>query len=122
MPENKLDLSRFTGNTKFYRHWTGRLTYTEGIAYLEKQAGASWLIDAIASYQADSRIRTDQTLPGFQLWRLTLKGKGRASLTCWADTENEEGPVIAQSVENTGFPEDIKLYVENGRLMLPGER
>jgi hypothetical protein len=122
VPHKKLDLSRFIGGTKFYRHWNGRLTYTEGIAYLEKQAGASWLIDAIASYQADSRIRTAPMLQGFQLWRLTLDGKGGASLTCWADRENEQRPVVAQEVENTDFPEDIKLYVENGRLMLPSER
>ncbi len=48
-PLNPEDLSQFTGSTEFYRHAFNRaVIYTEGVQYLADNAGAHWLVDAIA--------------------------------------------------------------------------
>ncbi len=126
---SKHDLNQFTGSTKMYRHWTRKLLYTEGCEYLCAN-GAAWLIDAIASYQGDKRLRTED-LKYFQLWELTLLDNSpyMATLTCRADSDVE--PAITQNIEYTDCPFDIKLYVELGSAdgvnehmvcMLPSER
>lgn len=33
------DLSQFTGTTQYYRHWTKRLLYTDGVQYFAERAG-----------------------------------------------------------------------------------
>lgn len=43
-------LEQFVGSTKLYKHWLG-IKYTDGVKYLANEAGAYWLIDAIASHQ-----------------------------------------------------------------------
>ncbi|CAA9302355.1 hypothetical protein AVDCRST_MAG94-444 [uncultured Leptolyngbya sp.] len=55
-------LSRFHGCETFYRYWTGRLIYTEGVKYLADTAHCYWLIDAIASHQP--KCRKDMMLAG----------------------------------------------------------
>lgn len=119
---NPDDLGQFTGSETFYRHWTRKLIYTEGIHYL--MDGAAWLVDAIASYQFDPKLfRTD--LREFQLWELKVDlEKHTAVLTCKADSDR--AAVVTQHIEFTDFPmEEITLYVERGEhltLMLPSER
>ena len=45
------DLAQFTGDIERYRHpLNHQVIYTPGVHYLAEQAGAYWLIDAIASY------------------------------------------------------------------------
>ena len=66
-------------------------------------------------------------LRDFQIWFLTPDGKGGAKLACWRDTGPEEVPVIIQDIEFTDFPfggdlVEVKLYVENNTIVLPGER
>lgn len=106
------DLNHFCGSEVVYRHTLGRLLYTEGIQYMAKNAGAYWLIDAIASYQPQL------TREDFQLWELEVTGS-QAVLTCRSDSGRE--PLVKQEIEYTDFPFSIKLYVCNGTLMLPGE-
>lgn len=126
---NKLNLDQFTGSQTMYKHWTGKLYYTEGCEYLCAN-GCAWLIDAIASYQGTKPLKTED-LKYFQLWNLTLLDNSpyMAILTCRPDSDME--PVITQNIEYTDCPIDIKLYVELGSLdgvnehlicMLPSER
>ena len=111
------DLNHFYGTMQYYRHWTGFLNLTDGVQYLNTN-GAGWLIDAIASYQGEKALRT-QELREFQLWNLKLDGKGGAVLTCQADSNTPN--LVEQKIEYTDFPFDIKLYVENGVLLLTTE-
>ncbi|HEY9847164.1 MAG TPA: hypothetical protein V6D03_13330 [Candidatus Caenarcaniphilales bacterium] len=124
-------LPHFHGCETFYRHWTGRLIYTEGVKYLADTAHCYWLIDAIASHQPT--CRQDMMLNDFQVWYLLLEGqdavpwipvKGEgAILTCWRDTPEEDSlPLIRQNIEfsDVALPQ-IKLYVSMGVLMLPSE-
>lgn len=109
------DLAQFIGSETLYTHFTG-LHYTEGLAYLTKAAAAYWLIDAVASYQAEARVRGEP----FQLWELTVSDERSAALTMRRDSGEE--PLVRQEIQMTDFPLDsIKLYVANGVLMLPSE-
>ncbi len=40
MTLNKSDLSHFTGTENYYRHWTRRLVYTDGVKYLADEGNA----------------------------------------------------------------------------------
>lgn len=119
---NLKNLDQFQGTEKYYRHWTRKLIYTDGIHFLTEN-GAAWLVDAVASYQHRPKLNTGD-LAVFQLWELKVSGS-KAVLTCKADTGVRA--VVTQRIEYTDFPLPyIKLYVENGGmgrvLMLPSER
>jgi hypothetical protein len=62
------DLSHFMGTEEYYRHWTRRLVYTDGVKYVAERGSAFWLIDAIASHQPKA-VRNPR-LAEFQLWEL----------------------------------------------------
>jgi hypothetical protein len=126
------DLSQFTGIERYFRHWTGRLLYTEGVKYLADQGEAYWLIDAIASHQGDRRITDNPMLRNMQFWKLAV-ADGRSTLTCVEDSGRE--PVIVQQIDFTDFPlDEVEVWVERGGVpttggwlealvaMLPSER
>ena len=119
----EFDLNQFCGSCTWYRHWTGKLIYTEGAQYLAENAEAYWLIDAIASYQGEEVLTRDPSLQEFQVWVLTVHEDQTARLECVAGTGRP--PVVAQDIEWTDFPlSEIKLYVCFGEqfcLMLPSE-
>jgi hypothetical protein len=113
------DLDGFTGTERYTRHWTGKLVYTDGIAFLAEKGGAHWLIDIIASYQIDPKVVKNRQLQEFQLWVLRAKDS-KAIITCQEDSDKPA--VITQRIGFTDFPlHEVKLYVENGVLLLPGE-
>jgi len=111
------DLAQFCGTENWWKHWTGRITYTDGVKFLAEKAGAFWLIDLVASYQA-ARLRREE----FQVWTLTVDHDRTpmAVATCQADTD---APVLVrQEIDHTDFPlPSIKLWLVNGALMLPSE-
>jgi hypothetical protein len=121
--QEKLD--SFTG-TEGYR-WSDfkRLKLTDGAAFLQDN-GAAWLITAIESYQGIEKFKNVE----FQLWELTLTGEKMldgsgaeavmAALTCKEDSD--QPILVRQEIPYTDFPLDsIKLYVQNGVLLLPSE-
>jgi hypothetical protein len=122
------ELAQFCGSECLYRHWTNRLKYTEGVKYLAERAGAYWLIDLVASWQIKPKVGREP----FQVWVLTVnrnakreasseKPEPMAVATC---TDDLPGKLLCrQEIEYTDFPLDqIKLYCEQGVLMLPQER
>ncbi len=121
------DLSHFTGTESYYRHWTRRLVYTDGVNHLTEN-GAAWLVDAVASYQGDKRLQTPM-LRDMQFWKLEVKD-GKGTLTCRADSGRK--PAITQEIEFTDFPlDEVEIWVERGSVdgvnecmiaMLPSER
>jgi len=133
--ELRARLQRFTGGGDQYRHFTG-LVYTEGVQYLAEQAGAYWLIDAIASFQTRPKVRAAP----FQIWKLKVHADRSATLIGAEDIDEQghpvharnaaeraaghwtRGPLARQAIEWTDFPlEEIKLYLQHGVLMLPSE-
>jgi hypothetical protein len=107
------------------------IRYTDGIQYLAQEAQCYWLIDVITSHQT-KRLLANKMLKDFQLWYLMVgeehefikpKPHHQAVVTCWGDTPDPEiTPYIRQDIEFTDFPlPEIKLFLVQGVLMLPGE-
>ena len=114
------NLDQFWGSEEFYKHGLSRLRYTEGVHFLCEN-GAAWLLDAVCSYQRDSKILNNKMLQEYQLWELVVDlEKKTALLTCKKDSNCL--PTISQKIPYTDFPlPRIKLYVEGGCVLLPSE-
>ena len=128
--ELQQSLKHFTSTDNYYRHLLG-IRYTDGVQFLAEEAQCYWLIDVIASYQT-KKLLADEMLRDFQLWLLVVgdshnfikpKSEYKAVVTCWRDTPDIGiKPPVQQHIEFTDFPlSEIKLYLCNGVLMLPGE-
>ena len=106
------DLAQFTGTGQYFRHWTKKIVYTDGIQYLAENAGAYWLIDLVASYQP----LTD----GRQYWILKIED-GKYCAEC----QDCEGKILArQVIEYSDFPEHLlpfTCYLQDGVMFLPSE-
>ena len=111
------DLMQFCGTENWWKHWTGRINYTDGVKFLAEKAGAFWLVDLVASHQT-ARLRREE----FQIWTLSVDRSKTpmAVATCQADTD---APVLVrQEIDHTNFPlPSIKLWLVMGTLMLPIE-
>ena len=93
------------------------LVLTDGAKYLADSTGAYWLMNAIGSYQTE--CMKDKMLKDIQFWTFTVKD-GIGTIKCERDTGNV---AFTQEIPYTDFPlDEIKLYVENGVIMLPSER
>lgn len=116
---NEADLAQFTGTEQWYQHPLGIL-YTDGVRHVAQQGGAYWLIDAIASWQLEPDVRDDSMLQEIQFWKLVVNEDRSAVLTCERDTDDV---AVTQSIPLTDFPlRSIRLFLEDGVLMLPSER
>lgn len=104
-----------TGTETWFQHWTGRFTYTEGVQYLAKTAGAYWLIDLVASWADDPTIRRED----FVVWKLAVRPDHTATATA---TDGNGHVLITQGITFTDFPlEEITLYLTDNVLLLPSE-
>ena len=115
------DLRQFTGTTQWHR-WSRltRLVCTDGAKYLAEEAGAYWLLDAIASHQNAPALKGSQRLQELQIWLLTVNADKSCRLTCAEDSNI--APVVVQNIEFTDFPlKEAKLYVCNNVVLLPSE-
>ncbi len=84
----QLDLRQFTGTTQRHR-WSSltKLVCTDGAKYLADEAGAYWLLDAVASHQNAPVIQDSQRLQEFQIWTLTVEADRSGRLTCAEDSD-----------------------------------
>jgi hypothetical protein len=114
------DLSQFTGTSRYYRQplYPKDVVYTDGLQFLAEQAGAYWLLDLIAFYQLDERIKNDDALQGIQFWHLRVQDKA-GILVCERDKDDV---VLTHTLDYTDFPLDaVTIYVANGVIHLPSE-
>lgn len=111
--EIESNLPNFIGTTQYYRHYTG-IKYTDGINYLVESADCYWFIDIVASYQ--------RKLNGinFQVWELKVNEDKSAVVTMKEDSDKPN--MVTQKVRSTDFPlNKVKVYVQNGVILLPSE-
>jgi hypothetical protein len=113
---NEADLANFTGSENWYRHWLGKVLYTDGVKYVADQAGAYWLIDEIAINQTRLKIKAEE----FQVWTLKVDlEKHKGVLTC---DDGNGNVVFSKKIEYTDFPlSKITLYCTDGTILLPSE-
>lgn len=109
----KRDLAQFTGTLNYWRDPNSLypFIYTDGVRYLARQGSAFWLLDAIASWQANCTVRSDLMLCEHQFWMLKVNQDKSAELIC----ERDKGDVaVTQRIEFTDFPlSEIRLYLCN---------
>lgn len=109
------ELQQFTGDSERYRHSLNRrVIFTPGVKYLADEAGAYWLIDAIASWIGshlfNQGLVQDERLQYLHFWYLDVElDKHRGVLTARAD--EGEPAFITQKIGFTDFPlEQMILY------------
>jgi len=110
-------LDYFSGTENWWKHWAGRITYTDGVKYLAEKAGAFWLIDLIASHQ-NRRLRDEK----FQVWTLTVDRSKNPMAVAECRPDRDEPVIARQKIEFTDFPlPSIKLWLVDKVLLLPSE-
>ena len=107
------DLEQFIGTTNWYKHTFGIL-FTDGIKYLADNAGAYWLIDAVASYQPEHKDKP------FQIWNLKVNDDNSAVLTMKEDSNKPI--VVKQEIPYTNFPlKEFECYFIDNTMLLKSE-
>lgn len=116
----EMELAHFTGSYSLHRfsRLFSQHVMTDGVKYLADNAGAYWLVEAIASHHHKCRGES------FQVWELHKTKTGSAMLTCtgWGDVK-----IATQRIPFTDFPlDEIKLYCAQEThgcwvIMLPSE-
>ena len=116
--ELKRNLNQFTGTEQYHRFSIiSKLVITDGVKYLCDKANCYWLMDIISSYQ--STCNKDEMLRDMQFWTVKKTGKNTAVVICERDTDDV---ALTQDIPLTDFPLDtIKLYCQNGVILLPSE-
>lgn len=111
------ELKQFTGTENYYKHYSEKITYTDGIKYMAEKFGAYWLIDLIAFRQPTIPNIKDKS---FQVWTLKKTAEGYRVYA-----ENGNGNYLTgQNLPFTDFPKEempFKMYVIDNILMLPTE-
>jgi len=110
------ELRQYTGTEKYYLHTCG-LIITDGAKELADRWGAYWLLDIIASYQA--QLKKEE----FQVWTIGRNEDSTAIIIC---TNGNNKILITQAVPYTDFvPTVATVWVsnngENSFAMLPSE-
>lgn len=113
--ELEAGLAMYTGSTRWFRHWTRRLVYTEGVQFLADKASAYWLIDLVASWCPHQSLQNQE----FVVWKLSVKPDRTA--TAIADDGNGR-ELARQDIPWTDFPlDEVSLYLTDNTLLLPSE-
>lgn len=108
------ELRQFSGTENYYKQWTGEFVYTDGVKYVADKYGAYWLLDVIASWQVEEKVKKEL----FQVWQLTVQGNRGIVEMFDGDTKTA---IAKQIIPYTDFPCLIKLYLTDGVLLLPSE-
>ena len=118
-------LLQFSGSDTFTK-WSPLFpgsVITDGALYVAEECGAYWLMDAIASWQHDPKVKGEE----FQVWQLTryvTSGEERWDLIADDGNGNQ---LALQAIEFSDFPlAGIKFFAVRNELggitiMLPGE-
>jgi hypothetical protein len=116
-------LDQFICTQNYYSNKNYPFLYTDGVKYLAEN-GAYWILDAIASWQSELIIKSNQDLSRIQFWKLKVSPDSSAILICERDLDEI---VITQKILLTDFPlPEITLYlcdmrIGQGVLILPSE-
>lgn len=125
LPKVQETLAQFHGSDQWHK-WSAlfhRDLLTDGALFVAEECGAYWLMDAIASWQCDKKVRGEE----FQVWHLTKDpAKGGEHWLLMADDGNDN-QIARQVIEYSDFPLDaMRLYAVRNELggvtiMVPGE-
>ena len=112
--EIKQELSQFNGTDNYYKHLFG-IVYTDGIRFLAEECQCYWLIDLVASYQLDPKVKCEE----FQVYKLRVNADKSAVVEI---SDGNNNIIATQEIEFTDFPlDEIDLWFANNVLYLPSE-
>jgi len=110
------ELRQFIRPSSYHPHPSGYLAFTDGVAFLAERARLSWLIHLVAFWQPYAF--KDAWLREFQLWELRAVD-GTGTLTClYASDDIAFRQRLPQADSALDY---VRLYVQDGVLMLPSE-
>ena len=108
-------LNQFTGTEHYYKHFMG-LTYTDGINYLAESCECYWLLDIVASYQSDTKMKKQP----FQVYKMKVNPSDSSAIIKISDGDNHI--LATQEIGYTDFPlSEIELWCIEKILILPME-
>jgi len=107
-----------TGTSHYWRvsPFKNAPVITDGVKTMADMCESYWLVDNITSHQLEEKIRNEE----FQVWKLERRPDDTAVLTC---EDGNNHVLLSEKIGYTDFPlpEGIKLYLDNGVLLLPSE-
>lgn len=111
-------IAHTTGTENYYQDMLG-IKHTDGAQMIAETCGAFWLLDLIASHQANAKVRREP----FQVWRLSYRPENWLA-EAWDDTPGESNRLARQVIPYSDFPIGLApfdLWVESGVILLPAE-
>ncbi len=118
LDEIRSALSCQTGTSHYWRvsPFKNAPVITDGVKTMADMCESYWLVDNITSHQLEEKIRNEE----FQVWKLERRPDDTAVLTC---EDGNNHVLLSEKIGYTDFPlpEGIKLYLDNGVLLLPSE-
>ncbi|MCK5742546.1 MAG: hypothetical protein KAH48_10030 [Chlorobi bacterium] len=113
--ELTVGLQEFHGTELWYKHQTSLIHYTDGIKYLAENADCYWLIDLVASYQVENRVKNEP----FQVFHLKVNENKTAKITI---SDGNDNILAVQEIEYSDFPlPEITVWCVDKIMLLPGE-
>jgi len=107
------NLIQFSGTEHYYRNHG--ILITDGVKYLADSAESWWLVDIIASYQFDEKVKQEE----FQVYKLKVNEDKSAVINI---EDGNYNIITTQNIEWTTFPlDEIEIWFENGVAYLPSE-
>jgi hypothetical protein len=108
------NLSSFTVTEHYFKNPFG-IMYTDGIHYLATACECYWMIDIIASYQFDDKVKAES----FQVFHLKVHSDKSAIITI---SDGNKNILATQELDYTSFPlDEIEIWCIDRIALLPSE-
>ena len=107
-------LMMFTGTERYYKHPFG-IMFTDGVKFLADECQCYWLIDIVASYQFEPKVKEQE----FQVYKLKLNEDKSAIINI---EDGDYNIITTQNLEFTHIPySQIEIRISNGVCKIPSE-
>jgi hypothetical protein len=92
---------------------------TDGVKAMAEMCDAFWLVTAVVSWQCEEKVLDEP----FQVWILKLDSAKDSDGAVLIGEDGNGVELARQEIEYTDFPlpEGIKLFLDNGIILLPSE-
>jgi hypothetical protein len=112
-----LDTLAQANETECYHQFSpfpGFPVITDGVLAMAMMTGGFWLLDLVGSYQGNRKLDKN-----FQVWKLKVNLENQTAVV---RGYNDTKLIVTQKIPYTDFPlDEIKLYLMDGIILLPGE-
>ena len=120
--ELRENLAQFYGTEQWFRHFLGKMLYTEGVQFFAENAGngAYWFLDIVATEILPLNVEEEFIHIKLEVATADCRISGVAAYIK-ADDGNDN-VLFTRPLEYTDCPEgEWSFYLESGVLLLPSE-